>query len=711
MFVAAPAAIWAQNAPQPNPAAVQAASANLVQSIGPFIEKNCQTCHNAGLPSGNVDLAALLSAPNSLPDRRELWNNVAYQIRSGFMPPEGVPKPPKADADAALALIAKGIAALPRTNEPDPRRKVSEEGPATLDWLTYNYDSERTGWARGEKKITKATAPNLQLKWRLQTETQPMSPNRYASMTDAVVVNNVPTKDGPKKVVYVGSHDDTLYAIDADKGTIIWKRSYPNTQSPRVAASGNCPNNMNATPYVDLRTGTIYFLPNDGKMRGVSITDGEDKFPATEVVPPYTRNFSLNMADGWLFTSTTRGCQQEVSEIVGIGVDDPKHPISHFYLSQGKGSGVWGRGGLVKTPWGMLGQTADGAYDPAGGRWGSSVVGLTYTGRLVDSWTPPDQAELDARDLELGSSSPVVFPYGNKVLVALAAKEGKIYLLDAQKLGGNDHRTNLYTSQRWSNDATEFGYAGMWSVISTYKDKQGRRWIFAPFYGPPAKGTPELFKKVHGNPVNGEVMAFTVEGPADKPYLVPQWMSDDMDLPGEAVIMNDVMLICANGDRASTQLPGGRGGRGGNANANAGDGGDGAPGPGRGGAGGRGGGAAAGGGNAAGGQGPGRGGLPTRIPVGQYDPNLPGADSDRAWLASQFRPFEDGGQKGGTRKSGGRDTTHAILYALDPETGDEVYSSGNTIDSWNHYGGIAVADGEVFLSSYDGRIYAFSLKK
>jgi hypothetical protein len=72
------------------------------------------------------------------------------------------------------------------------------------------------------------------------------------------------------------------------------------------------------------------------------------------------------------------------------------------------------------------------------------VVGLTKQVRLIDSFTPADQAELDARDLELGSSSPVVFPFGNRTLVATAGKESKIYLLDAKSLGGADHRTPLW---------------------------------------------------------------------------------------------------------------------------------------------------------------------------------------------------------------------------------------------------------------------------
>ena len=53
--------------------------------------------------------------------------------------------------------------------------------------------------------------------------------------------------------------------------------------------------------------------------------------------------------------------------------------------------------------------------------------------------------------------------------------------------------------------------------------------------------------------------------------------------------------------------------------------------------------------------------------------------------------------------------THAVVYALDGETGNELYSSGEAIDSWSHNGGIALANGRIYATSYDGRVYALGL--
>jgi outer membrane protein assembly factor BamB len=643
-------------------------SAALVHQVGPFLQKNCVSCHNTAMPSGNVDMQQLLATPDSLQQRVDTWMNISSMIRSGAMPPPGAPYPSKPDATATAMAIFRAVASTPRyADVPMPKL----EPVKTKDWLTFSYDPQRTGWAREETTISRETAPHLHLLWKLQTDTQPDPVNQYSTLTEPIVVNDVATKDGPKKLVYVGGRDDQVYAVDAVTGTVYWKRSFPNDLPRPVPANHSCPENLNATPVVDRGKGILYFLTNDGKLRGVSLADGSDRFPATDMVPPYSRNFSLNLVDGWIVTGNTRGCANAASQVAFLNVDDPAHPVNHFFTSPGKGSGPWGRGGIISTPFGWVTQTADGAYDPLSGRWGDTVLSFTRTGILTDSFTPANEPYINGRDLDLGSSSAVVFPFDGRTLVATAGKEGVIYLLDARRLGGANHRTPLYTSPRWSNDVQLFGFNGMWSVMSTYVDSQGRRWLLAPFYGPVSKQTLGLFKKCHGTDVNGELMAFTVEGTADHPRLAPQWVSGDLDLPGVAVVADNVVLILANGDRGSTLVPRPQGRWFG-----------------------------AGGGRRMG---------PPTVPLTEVNPAEPGFEDDAKWRSDQFRPFAQGGQQPGQRYQGGRETTHAVLYALDPATGDELYSSGDAIDSWNHYGELSVSDGDVYLSTWAGKVYAFGV--
>ncbi len=52
----------------------------------------------------------------------------------------------------------------------------------------------------------------------------------------------------------------------------------------------------------------------------------------------------------------------------------------------------------------------------------------------------------------------------------------------------------------------------------------------------------------------------------------------------------------------------------------------------------------------------------------------------------------------------------AKLYALDAETGRELYSSGDQVTSFLHQSGIAVAGGRVIFGTFDGTIYCFGVR-
>jgi hypothetical protein len=52
---------------------------------------------------------------------------------------------------------------------------------------------------------------------------------------------------------------------------------------------------------------------------------------------------------------------------------------------------------------------------------------------------------------------------------------------------------------------------------------------------------------------------------------------------------------------------------------------------------------------------------------------------------------------------------HAQIYVLDATTGKELWTSGDTIPTFNHFTGITVANGKVYLGAYDGTLYCFGL--
>ena len=53
--------------------------------------------------------------------------------------------------------------------------------------------------------------------------------------------------------------------------------------------------------------------------------------------------------------------------------------------------------------------------------------------------------------------------------------------------------------------------------------------------------------------------------------------------------------------------------------------------------------------------------------------------------------------------------TRATIFALDARTGKELWSSGDQMHQWNHFSGVTVANGKVYLGTYDGTLYCFGL--
>src|SRR5918994_3771676 len=54
-------------------------------------------------------------------------------------------------------------------------------------------------------------------------------------------------------------------------------------------------------------------------------------------------------------------------------------------------------------------------------------------------------------------------------------------------------------------------------------------------------------------------------------------------------------------------------------------------------------------------------------------------------------------------------STRATLYALDARTGRELWSSGDQIATFNHFTSLSVANGRVYIGTFDGMLYAFGV--
>jgi hypothetical protein len=254
------------------------------------------------------------------------------------------------------------------------------------------------------------------------------------------------------------------------------------------------------------------------------------------------------LIDGVIYTPVARGCGGAAANFAAMDVRDPAHPKTEFNTSPGRPAGAWGRGGLVRGPLGLYGQTADGPYDPDRQRFGQSILAVQLRDlKLADHFTPENYEELNTRDIDLGSAGPVVFPFGNLTLLASAGKEAVVYLLDASNLSSAGTHTPL-SSERWGNDEVLLWGRGVWGAMATWQDSQGERWLYVPMWGPPAADAEPRFEHRHGAAERGSVMGFRVATEDGSPSLDPVWISEDMHVPDPPVIANGVVYTVETGE-------------------------------------------------------------------------------------------------------------------------------------------------------------------
>jgi hypothetical protein len=548
------------------------------------------------------------------------------------------------------------------------------------EWLTWGGDPERSGWNRGETALSKNNIKNLELKWKTQIDRAvPIEIESGASMLTApLVVEGVRTPQGSKALVLTLAASNTVAALDPSTGRIQWQRTLDKAVPPANPANWICTNTSTATPVIDKAKGILYVLSADGRLHSLALGTGQDELPPVEFVAPYSRNWSLNLVDGVLYTTVGRGCGNPPvgdsaappapparaggdgtaegggrqagrggrgaspsvpAHMIAMDLNDPKRPISRFMTSTARPSGAWSRAGVAWAGNSVLVQTADGVWDPSKNLWGETLLRLSPRAlQLMDYFTPPNMDDLNAKDLDYGSGGVVAFADGSRQFVVSGGKDGTVYLLDGASLGGVDHRTPLF-SLKTGNDAMLYASNGIWGAPATALDSRNQRWFYVPMWGPPSKEA--AFKRTHGDAPDGNIQALQFSTAGGKPTLIPMWVSRNFSVPDSPVVANGMVFAISTGENTLQR------------------------------------------------------------------------HADPRYLERYRKPGAPPLSPQGTltAEERGQQVGNTILYALDAETGQELYSSRDLIDDWTHLSSVTVANGQVYVTTRQSFVYAFGLKK
>ncbi len=415
---------------------------------------------------------------------------------------------------------------------------------AARDWPLFGGDLQRDGWAKEEHWLSRQTARNIKLEWKVKLGNVSRELN---SLTAPIVAERLLTPRGFKDVVFVAGSSNTVYAVDVDNGELIWQRTL-NHLPASATANFLCPNSLNATPIIDparMEHTDLYVLTGDGDLHLLNAVNGEDRTPAQPFVPPNAKAWSLGMFHGNVYTTVSQGCGGAKSGIYSLRLDGTRNAARMISTN----GGIWGRAGAAMSPDGVLyAETGDGQWDPKTGNYADSFIAVSSEDlSVLDYYTPVNHEWITHKDLDMGAVSPVWFQYGNRSFVAGGGKEGVLFLLDAKSLGGPDHQTPLFRSPKYANAELNLAGRGFWGAFASWQDPAGARWLYAPVYGPQAPGSP-VFPITDGPATGGSIMAFRVEGSGSNVTLTAAWRSRGLTVPEPPVVANGLVFVLSSGE-------------------------------------------------------------------------------------------------------------------------------------------------------------------
>ena len=126
----------------------QVAKASFERDVQPLLANNCASCHNDELASGGLDLAKFSTA-SSMIQHRDGWERIVQKVRTGEMPPEGLPRLPAAQIETLVKFVQGEFEKADRNVKPDPGRVTArrlnrnEYSNTIRDLLAVDFRAER----------------------------------------------------------------------------------------------------------------------------------------------------------------------------------------------------------------------------------------------------------------------------------------------------------------------------------------------------------------------------------------------------------------------------------------------------------------------------------------------------------------------------------------------------------------------------------------
>jgi outer membrane protein assembly factor BamB len=467
------------------------------------------------------------------------------------------------------------------------------QGRGPTDWMTSNGDAQRSAWVRADAKISRESMqkPGFKFLWKLKLKNGSKQSN---SLTPPALLDLLIGYRGFRALAFVGGSADGVFVIDSDLGRLEWQKSLASGGGqgiPPQVAKAACPGGMTAN--ITRPTGTailsspagsggqggrrnparsavgepgqgavtlalvpppaprppapprprtpappapssnplgagpflIYALSSDGMLHAMHLSNGANYQPPVKFLPPNANAYGLTVINNVAYVVTSHNCG---------GVPD----------------GVWALDLATKevTSWKA---DVSGSAGPAFG-----ADGTIYITTGAGEETPASLVALEPGTLKVkgkysaGSdeftSSPVIFAYKGRVLIAAATRDGSVHLLDSSTLeDGADLKTPLYKTQAYSPTSPK-GTDVAPRALSSWQSSDGTRWLLAPIAGPVTADAG--FSPANGTVTKGAILTWKVVEQDGAPTLQPGWVSRDLASPLPPTIINGIVFAISSGE-------------------------------------------------------------------------------------------------------------------------------------------------------------------
>ena len=374
-------------------------------------------------------------------------------------------------------------------------------GTVPTDVLTYHNDNGRTGQNLTENILTTSNV-NSSTFGKLfvfgvdgLVDAQPLIKTQV----------NIPGQ-GIHNVVYVVTEHDTIYALDADNGGLLWSKSLAlsgETSSDDRGCGQVSPEiGITSTPVIDPNAGpngTIYVVAMSKNAHGyyqrihaLDITTGAEEFggpvlvtasyPGTGdstqngsvqfIASAYKERVGLLLLNGTLYTAWASHCdiRPYTGWIMAYAVNGQNTLVQTSVLNvtpNGSEGAIWQAGaGIAADDLNVYFLDANGTFDPTltggglpnKGDYGNAFIKLATSGGLqvADYFNTFNTVSESNSDTDLGSGGALVLPDmtdkngTTRHLAVGAGKDGNIYLVDRDNMGKFNASANTGIYQQLS---------------------------------------------------------------------------------------------------------------------------------------------------------------------------------------------------------------------------------------------------------------------